>query len=1029
MPLTLLMQRSSLPSPVVDAAQARQWLRDHYALEASVQSLGSQQDVNFRVDTAQGRYVLKVCHGSYASSELEAQHGALAHLAHLAHLAEQGLPGSPGAQAAGAARLASALAPGDESNTASGTQSNTASNPASSAVLPSLPRVPKVIPARDGQSLLSLSLNGQPVQVRLLEYLEGRSLTDLAHIGADVFARLGQACAQIDRALADYRHPGLERTLQWDPRHAQPLIKHLLDGLADPDRRARVALAGEHAARELQPLLASLPVQAVHLDITDDNSVWQRDAQRNWQLQGIIDFGDVVRTWRIADLSVTCAALLHHSKGEPFALLPAIRAYHAVNPLQDAELRALWPMIVARAAVLVLSSERQLSVDPHNAYIRANLAHEWEIFDVATSVPFELMSVAIQQSVGRGAGQPALPSLPSLAPLLPFIDGQTVKRVDLGVLGPRFEAGNWERPGIDQQLLAEQAGTDGAACSQYGEYRLSLTRIDCAQAPATCALHVELHLPLDSIVHAPFAGVLESVEPEGLRLVGDGLSLYLSGVQALSDDATIHCGVGQGQYLGRAGGTLRVQLCRVAWITAPLFTTALRAQAWQALCPSPSVVLGFACDAPPAVDAEQLLRRRDASFARSQKHYYERPPHIERGWRNHLIDMQGRSYLDMLNNVAVLGHGHPRMAQESARQWSLLNTNSRFHYAAIAEFSERLLALAPAGMDRVFLVNSGTEANDLAIRLAWAASGGRDMLSVLEAYHGWSVATDAISTSIADNPQALSTRPDWVHPVTAPNTYRGAWRGAHSTADYVHDVQATLARLNAAERQVAGFICEPVYGNAGGISLPPGYLQQVYAMVRAAGGVCIADEVQVGYGRLGEYFWGFEEQGVVPDIITMAKGMGNGHPLGAVITRREIAEALEAEGYFFSSAGGSPVSCRIGMAVLDVMDEEQLWQNARDVGGYFKARLAALIVQYPLVGAVHGSGFYLGLELVRNRTTLEPATLETAALCDRLRDLGIFMQPTGDFLNILKIKPPMCTTRQSVDFFVDCVSQVLSEGV
>jgi 4-aminobutyrate aminotransferase-like enzyme/Ser/Thr protein kinase RdoA (MazF antagonist) len=977
MPLTTLMQRSSLPSPQVDSEQARQVLHDHYGLDASVERLGSQQDVNFRVEMAAGegglkRYVLKVCHGSYAISELLVQHGALA------HLAERGLP------------------------------------------------VPGVVNALNGETLLALSIGGQPVRVRLLDYIEGSPLTDQAWLGPTTFARLGRACADIDIGLADFQHPGLERTLQWDPRHAQPLVDHLLPVLVDPLRRARVALASDQAARHLQPLLPSLPVQAVHLDITDDNTVWQRDAQRQWQLRGIIDFGDVLHTWRIADLSVTCAALLHHVAGEPFALLPAIAAYHAANPLQVEELRALWPMIVARAAVLVLSSEQQLLVDPGNAYIRANLQHEWEIFDVATSVPFELMEVAIQQCAGL---QPVLPAPLPMTSLLPTLDVEGVRRVELGVLSPWFEAGNWETPLIDQQILAEQAGSQGIASSLYAEYRLSLTRIDCALAPANHALHVELHLPLGSAVHAPFCGVLEAVAADGLRLVGDGLSLYLSGVQISSDEAAANRGVAEGQYLGRAEGVLRVQLCRMAWITPPLFTTAQRARAWQALCPSPRSLLGFDCDAPPAVDAEHLLQRRDASFARSQKHYYQAPPHIERGWRNHLIDMQGRSYLDMLNNVAVLGHGHPRMASEAARQWSLLNTNSRFHYAAIAEFSERLLALAPEGMDRVFLVNSGTEANDLAIRLAWAASGGRDMLSVLEAYHGWSVATDAISTSIADNPQALSTRPDWVHPVTAPNTYRGTWRGPESTAAYVADVQATLARLSAQGRQVAGFICEPVYGNAGGIALPSGYLQQVYAKVRALGGVCIADEVQVGYGRLGEHFWGFEEQGVVPDIITMAKGMGNGHPLGAVITRREIAEALEAEGYFFSSSGGSPVSCRIGLAVLDVMQQEQLWENAREVGGHFKARLQALIDDYPLVGAVHGSGFYLGLELVRDRQTLEPATLETAALCDRLLDLGIFMQPTGDYLNILKIKPPMCTTRQSVDYFVDCVAQVLSEGL
>jgi 4-aminobutyrate aminotransferase-like enzyme len=531
-------------------------------------------------------------------------------------------------------------------------------------------------------------------------------------------------------------------------------------------------------------------------------------------------------------------------------------------------------------------------------------------------------------------------------------------------------------------------------------------------------------VPSGTALHAPFGGTLRLTADAALWLIGAQMNLRVWGVTSALGSG---CAVRAGQEIGQSSGSLMVQLCRVTDISPPLFSTPSWAPAWQVVCPSPAALLGFDCDAPPIEDSAKLLARRDASFARSQKHYYQDPPQIERGWRNHLIDMQGRSYLDMLNNVAVLGHGHPRMAEESARQWSLLNTNSRFHYAAIAEFSERLLELAPDAMDRVFLVNSGTEANDLAIRLAWAYSGGRDMLSVLEAYHGWSVATDAISTSIADNPQALSTRPDWVHPVTAPNTYRGEFRGSDSAPDYVRSVDHTLAKLAGQERQVAGFICEPVYGNAGGISLPPGYLQQVYAKVRAQGGVCIADEVQVGYGRLGHYFWGFEEQGVVPDIITMAKGMGNGQPLGAVITRREIAEALEAEGYFFSSAGGSPVSCRIGLAVLDVMDKEQLWENARVVGGHFKARLEALIDKHPLVGAVHGSGFYLGVELIRDRETLEPATEETAYLCDRLRELGIFMQPTGDYLNILKIKPPMCTTRQSVDFFVDTVSKVLDE--
>ena len=969
MSLDTLIRRSSLPCPDVGAAQAAEWLATYYGLSGTLKELGSHQDRNFLVDCGDGRrFVLKICHGDYSTTELAAQHAALRHLSRESPV-----------------------------------------------------RVPAVMPTLKGEDVLTVDHNGNAVHFRVLEFINGQSLAHVAHLNRHIVTGLAKLCARVDVALAGFEHAGLDRVLQWDPRHAFALIEHLLPVIPDADKRACIAEAAEQAQAYLLPLVASLPVQAIHMDITEYNVVWARDAHRQWQLQGLIDFGDLIRTWRIADLSVTCAALLHHAEGDPFFILPAVQAYHLINPLQTEELLALWPLIVARSAVLVLGSEQQASIEPENTYIQANLASEWNIFDVATSVPIALMEAAILDAVGEWESDEE-PEL--FSPLLPSLSGQGFTLVDLGVLSEHFVAGNWEQSGIDEQLLREAAQAHGLAASHYGEYRLSRTLPDSTKEPDTFALHTELHIPHGTVVHAPFAGILRHTADGALQLVGAEVSLRLWGVRSDFDSGVEF---GAGDVIGQGGGALIVQLCSEPDVSPPLFTTPSRAPAWRALCPSPKRLLGFDCDAPTLADSAALLARRDASFARSQKHYYQAPPQIERGWRNHLIDLQGRSYLDMLNNVAVLGHGHPRMAEVASRQWSLLNTNSRFHYAAIAEFSERLLKLAPAGMDRVFLVNSGTEANDLAIRLAWAYSSGRDVLSVLEAYHGWSVATDAISTSIADNPQALSTRPDWVHPVVAPNTYRGEFRGADTAPFYLRSVDAHLSALKEQGRQVAGFICEPVYGNAGGISLPPGYLQQVYARVRDQGGVCIADEVQVGYGRLGHFFWGFEEQGVVPDIITMAKGMGNGHPLGAVITRREIAEALEAEGYFFSSSGGSPVSCRIGMAVLDVMEEEKLWENARVVGGYFKERLLTLIDKHPLAGAVHGSGFYLGLELVRDRETLEPATEETAYLCDRLRELGIFMQPTGDYLNILKIKPPMVTSRRSVDFFVDSVSKVLGE--
>ena len=266
-----------------------------------------------------------------------------------------------------------------------------------------------------------------------------------------------------------------------------------------------------------------------------------------------------------------------------------------------------------------------------------------------------------------------------------------------------------------------------------------------------------------------------------------------------------------------------------------------------------------------------------------------------------------------------------------------------------------------------------------------------------------------------------------MHALDAPNPFRGTHRGADA-ARYAPEAAARIRELAATGRPPAAFIAETFSGNAGGIPLPDGYLAEVYAAVREVGGLAIADEVQAGYGRLGHWFWGFEQQRVVPDVVAVAKAAGNGYPLGAVITSREIAARFRSQGYFFSSTGGSPASSVAGLAVLDAFRDEGLQENAAEVGGHLKRRLEELATRHPLIGAVHGLGLYLGVEFVRDRATLEPATEETAAICDRLLELGIVMQPTGDHQNVLKIKPPLCLDRASADFFVDTLDRVLAEG-
>jgi 4-aminobutyrate aminotransferase-like enzyme len=472
-----------------------------------------------------------------------------------------------------------------------------------------------------------------------------------------------------------------------------------------------------------------------------------------------------------------------------------------------------------------------------------------------------------------------------------------------------------------------------------------------------------------------------------------------------------------------------VQLLAPGLDDAPGLVPPSLAAPWLALCPDPSALVGATATAPRA-PAAALLRRRLRHVATPQEHYYAAPPQIERGLGQFLYDEDGRAYLDAVNNVAVLGHSHPAVTAAATRQLRLLNTNSRFLYASMARFAERLAALAPEPLESVFLVSTGSEANDLALRLCRAATGARDVLCFDGAYHGWTTATDEISTSPVDNPRAVETRPDWVHPVLAPNTYRGPYGADDPAAGarYAAALGDVVERVTSDGRRIAAFVAEAMYGNAGGLLLPDGYLRDAYARVRAAGGLCVADEVQVGYGRLGSWFWAFEQQGVVPDVVTIAKATGNGHPVAAVLTTRAIAEAFGRYGSFFASVGGGPVSCEIGLAVLDALEAEGLQENARRVGRRLRAGLDALVERHPLVGAAHGVGLYLGLELVRDRATKEPATAAAAAICERALELGLIVQPTGDHANVLKIKPPLVVGDADADFLVATLDRIHHEG-
>lgn len=955
---------AGLPAPVVALATAREVLSQRFGLTGEITDLGSQQDANFRVQTHEGRYVLKFANPAFAEAELLVQHRAMEHLASR----------TPGL------------------------------------------RLPMPCRGVDGHEVQPVEVGGETLSARLLEYVDGAPIMGSDHLAPAIVARLGEVSGRIGHGLAEFAGDGLDRVLQWDLRAAASVVTSLSSYVRDDGQREAVVAAASDAADAIAPLVPRLRIQPVHGDVTDNNVVCDPGPDGRDVPAGVIDFGDLALGWTVAELAVTCSSVLHHHGAQPASVLPAIRAFHAIHPLTSDEVDALWSLVVLRTCVLVVSGRQQVEVDADNVYADAALDREWRMFEVATSVPTPVMDAAIRAALGFSSVRPEVP-----AGRLLDLDAPPV--LDLSVLSEQLDAGRWLEPGIEDALFADGLTGQPAVAARHGEYRLTRAEVDVRHRTATLALGAELALAGEHELRAPWPGLV-IVDDGTARLSADGLpDLLLRGLRA-----TVAGEVETGHVIGRTGGPgeprLWLQLSAVD--APPAFVTPDLAAGWLAVCPDPGPLLGLP-PASPKPTAEALLDRRDAAFAAVQEHYFAEPPRIERGWRHHLVDVEAQTYVDVLNNVTLIGHGHPVLADAVARQWRRLNTNSRFHYASVVELSERLAALLPDPLDTVFLVNSGSEANDLALRLAWAHTGRRDVLAVGEAYHGWTDATDAISTSIADNPGALETRPDWVHVLDAPNAYRGRHRGDEAHR-YATEAAAQVRALAASGRPPAAFLCEPYYGNAGGMPLPDGYLREVFGAVREAGGLCIADEVQVGYGRLGTWLWGFEQQRVVPDIVTVAKGMGNGHPLGAVITTKAIAASYRTQGYFFSSAGGSPVSSVVGTTVLDVLEQEGLRDNARRTGAHLKARLEGLAERHELIGAVHGDGLYLGLEFVRDRVTLEPAPLETAAICERLREIGVIVQPTSDRQCVLKIKPPLCLTTTSADAFADALEEVLTHG-
>ncbi|HHO55815.1 MAG TPA: aminotransferase class III-fold pyridoxal phosphate-dependent enzyme [Trueperaceae bacterium] len=416
---------------------------------------------------------------------------------------------------------------------------------------------------------------------------------------------------------------------------------------------------------------------------------------------------------------------------------------------------------------------------------------------------------------------------------------------------------------------------------------------------------------------------------------------------------------------------------------------------------------------------KELIEYRKKHLGKNLSLSYQKPLKIIRGRGQFLYDENDVAYLDCVNNVCHVGHCHPKVVKAGQEQMSLLNTNTRYLHDNIINYADKLLSKFPAELDVCFFVNSGSEANELALRLAKTYTNQEDIIVIDHAYHGNTNAVIDISP-YKFNGKGGQGKPKHSHVLSMPDSYHES----KTIDEYMVELEDIIASLQKEGRGIAAFIAEALLGCGGQVELPPNYLKQAYKLVHDAAGVTIADEVQIGFGRIGSHFWGFESQGVVPDIVTMGKPIGNGHPMAAVVTSQKIANAFANGMEYFNTFGGNPVSSAIGLAVLEVIEDEELQANALEVGNYFLAKLNLLKSKYQIIADVRGRGLFIGVELIIDN---KPATRQANEIVNQMKERCILLSTDGPNNNVIKIKPPIVFSKRDVDYVVDNLDMVLAK--
>ena len=428
--------------------------------------------------------------------------------------------------------------------------------------------------------------------------------------------------------------------------------------------------------------------------------------------------------------------------------------------------------------------------------------------------------------------------------------------------------------------------------------------------------------------------------------------------------------------------------------------------------------IGLTIEKPLSI--KDVIEKREQNISPILSLSYTKPIYMVRSAFQYMYDAYGNAFLDAYNNIPHVGHSHPKVVAAGQRQMAILNTNTRYVYDQLVEYAEILLAKFPSTLNKVYFVNSGSAASDLAIRIAKIHTGYKKLMVMEHGYHGHTQTATEISDYKFNNPKGQGQK-DYILKTQIPDTYRGKFTNKNAGKLYATEAKKQIKNSDV---PIAVFISEPIVGCAGQVPLADGYLKEIYPTIRKQGGVCISDEVQTGFGRLGDCFWGFEAHEVLPDMVIIGKPMANGHPMGAVICTNEIAESFGKGVEFFSSFGGNPVSCAIASSVLEVIEEEKLQENAKNVGEYYKLLFIELQKKYDCIGDVRGSGLFIGVEIIKENS-IEPNPVLASLIKNELRNRNILISTDGPFDSVIKTKPALCFTKKNAKKVVENIDEAL----